>query len=314
MKLSVVIPTRNRAPILLECLERVFAQKEVDFEVIVADDGSADDTAQRVVDFKLNLDRALPFGGTVPSLIYLRLRQGHQAIARNRGVAAATGDIIVFIGDDIFVEPGFLKQHHDRHSDHPDEKVAVLGFTTWDPALEINPYMRFLEESGWQFGYGSLKPAMIGKAEPYKFFYTSNISLKKSLLLRVPFDESFTDYGWEDIELGYRLWKDHGLQLYYEPEAKGLHHHVIPPSALAERMRVVGRSAVHFLRLHPDARVVPAGLKLRMIQCATQPPVSGFLGLFGGKMRLKADSWRAFMEGVRQELGRAIPGRSVTIK
>ncbi len=288
MKLSVIIPTHNRAEILKTCLEKVLAQKGVDFEVIVVDDGSTDNTESVMREVIRQSD----------NVAYIKQPVSHQGVARNRGMQLAKGDVIVFIGDDIFVEPDFLQKHHDRHTEHSDENVVVLGHTTWDPNLEINSYMKFLEISGWQFGYSFLNPGMIGKAEPFKFFYTSNVSLKKSFFEKEKFDEDFTCYGWEDIELGYRLWKDHGMEIYYEPEAKAYHHHIIQPSDLPKKMRAVGRSAVHFQRLQPEVRVIPHGLRRRALKLATNRVTLPLIRMLGDQMYYKFQSWNEFIKGV----------------
>lgn len=299
MKLSVIIPTHNRAEILKTCLEKVMAQKGVEFEVIVVDDGSTDDT-ERVVSMTNNQLLNDQLLNDQLRITYIKQPASHQAVARNKGVEVATGEIIVFIGDDIFVEPGFLQKHHDRHVENPNENVVVLGYTTWDPNLEVNSYMKFLETSGWQFGYSFLNPGMIGKAEPYKFFYTSNISLKKSLLEKEKFDENFKCYGWEDIELGYRLWKNHGMEIYYEPEAKAYHHHIIKPSDLPKKMRAVGRSAVHFQRLQPEVQVIPRGLRRRALKLATNRATLPLIRMFGDQMYYKFQSWNEFLNGVEE--------------
>ena len=288
MKLSVIIPTHNRAEILKTCLEKVLAQKGVDFEVIVVDDGSTDNTESVMREVIRQSD----------NVAYIKQPVSHQGVARNRGMQLAKGDVIVFIGDDIFVEPDFLQKHHDRHTEHSDENVVVLGHTTWDPNLEINSYMKFLEISGWQFGYSFLNPGMIGKAEPFKFFYTSNVSLKKSFFEKEKFDEDFTCYGWEDIELGYRLWKDHGMEIYYEPEAKAYHHHILKPSDLPKKMRAVGKSAVHFQRLQPEVRVIPQGLRGRALKLATNRVTLPLIRMFGDQMYYKFQSWNEFIKGV----------------
>lgn len=291
MKLSVIVPTHNRAEILSTCIKKLLAQKRVKFEVVIVDDGSTDDTESVVRDIVRKNE----------NVAYIKQEVSHQGVARNHGAELATGDIIVFIGDDIFVEPGFLKMHHDRHVDYSDENVVVLGHTTWDPKLEINEYMRFLESSGWQFGYQFLNPGMIGKAEPYKFFYTSNISLKKSFFKHEKFNEDFRFYGWEDVELGYRLWRRHDMQIYYEPKAKAYHHHFIQPSDLPKKMRNIGKSAVHFQRLQPDVQVIPMGLKALALKLGTNPITLPLFKLGGKKFYYKLKSWQEFMIGTRDE-------------
>lgn len=285
MKLSVIIPTHNRADVLEICLERITRQEGVDFEVIVVDDGSEDHTAKVVATFK--------------DVIYIKQKASQQGVARNKGAKKTTGDILLFIGDDIFVEPGFLMQHMNIHIKNPDEEVVVLGYTTWDPLLEITPYMEFLESSGWQFAYHLLQPGFTDHPEPYKFFYTSNISLKKSLFDKEKFSTKFTEYGWEDIELGYRLWDKHGMRLYYEPDAIALHHHLIPESTLGKRMRTVGRSAVKFEKLQPKVQVIPKGLKVVLLKIITHPAFLWITRLAGKNTYYKFKSWQHFLMGVK---------------
>jgi len=290
MKLSVVIPTHNRAEVLKECLKRLLAQKDVDFEIVVVDDGSVDDTKDvfASADFSTAVEKT--------QLRYIYQTASHQGVARNNGVLEANGEVIVFIGDDIFVEPGFLKHHHDVHINNPGENVVVLGHTTWDPSLEINDYMKFLESSGWQFGYHLLEQGLVTHLEPFKFFYTSNISIKRSMLQKEKFSDKFQGYGWEDIELGYRLFDIWKMELYYEPNAKGLHHHVILESDLPKRMNQVGKAAVNFQKIQTGVSVVPSFFKQMLITViGIFTPI---LKLLNKNLYYKVRSWKEFMKGV----------------
>jgi len=298
MKLSIIIPTHNRADTLKITLEKLISQQGVEFEIIVVDDGSTDDT-ENVVRTIVETRLIASLHGA--SIRYYKQPASHQAVARNRGVKEATGDIIVFIGDDIFVEPDFLMRHHDRHAENPDQNVVVLGYTTWDPNIEITPYMRFLEKSGWQFGYDFLHPKFIGQADPWKFFYTSNISLKKSFFETEKFNEKFLVYGWEDIELGYRLYKNHDMKIYYEPQAIAFHHHHIPESGLTAKMRNVGKSAVHFQKLQPNVNVIPRGLKAILLRLAVNPITLPLFSLLGKNTYYKVRSWREFLVGMSKK-------------
>jgi glycosyltransferase involved in cell wall biosynthesis len=86
-RVSVVIPTYNRAGLIRETLDSVLAQTHRDIEVLVVDDGSTDDTAAII--------------GAYGSLVrYLRQPNAGQAAARNNGTRAATGDFIAFVDDD----------------------------------------------------------------------------------------------------------------------------------------------------------------------------------------------------------------------
>lgn len=288
MKLSVIIPTHNRASTLKICLQKLLAQQGVIFETIVVDDGSTDHTEEVVKSFN--------------EVKYIKQKSSHQAVARNRGIQVATGEVVVFIGDDIFVEPEFLMKHHDRHAENPDENVVVLGFTTWDPDIEITRYMRFLEDSGWQFGYKFLHPKWIGRMDPYKFFYTSNISIKKSLLEKENFNEEFLFYGWEDIELGYRLWKKYDMKMYYEPQAIGFHHHHISEKDLVTKMRNVGKSALHFHHIQPDIQIIPRGMKAMFLKAISNKFTLQLFRILGKNTYYKIKSWNEFFKGVEEEL------------
>ncbi len=282
MKVSVVIPTYNRADTLKTCLEKLTAQ-EGDFEVIVVDDGSEDHTKEVVTSFE--------------DVKYIHQSNSGQGVARNRGVLEAKGELVAFIGDDIFVEPGWVKKHVEAHEKNNAENVVVLGFSTWDTDLKINDYMLFLEKSGWQFGYNFLSLGFVEK-EPYKFFYTSNISLRKSFFNKEQFNAHFRVYGWEDIEVGYRLFKNHDMKLFYEPEAKAYHHHEILPQDLPKKMNKVGQSAVQFEKLQPEVNVIPKGIKKSLIQLAGL--LLPLTRLFGKNFYYKVRSWKEFMKGVKQ--------------
>src|SRR5690242_1107122 len=98
---SFVIPTYNRAAVLVDCLLALDRQRAagISFDIIVVDDGSRDATVDAVERLRPRLSSPVQV-----------LRQENQgpAAARNRGVAAARADLIVFLGDDIIVEPDYL--------------------------------------------------------------------------------------------------------------------------------------------------------------------------------------------------------------
>ena len=81
---------------------------------------------------------------------------------------------------------------------------------------------------------------------------TGNASVRKADLDRVGrFDEDFTGYGHEDLELGYRLQKA-GVPIAYEPQAVNYHWQYIPFEEQKDKMKLAGRSTVRFYRKHPE--------------------------------------------------------------
>ncbi|HUU22887.1 MAG TPA: glycosyltransferase family A protein, partial [Phycisphaerae bacterium] len=127
-RLSVIIPTFNRAPILGKCLEALAGQSCDGglYEVLVADDGSSDATRATVRDFAQR--------GS-PRVRYLQQENSGANAARNRGIGLARGAILLFINDDTIATPDMLAEHLAAHDLYPDDWVAVLGRVTLSPAL-----------------------------------------------------------------------------------------------------------------------------------------------------------------------------------
>ncbi len=238
---SVVVPTYNRRSILRKTLLAYSSQTLApdQFEVLIVDDGSTDDTTAMVRAFKA------PFALRM-------LAQSHQGpnAARNLAIRAAQGEVVVLTGDDMIPEPNFLEEHLKFHRSHPGETEAMLGFIDWSPELPITRFMRYIvaPEGGQQFAFHAVKG---GKAD-FRMFYTSNVSLKRALLARQAclFDTDFAFPAYDDVEFGYRL-AQQGLQLNFNTRAIAKHHHAITPASFAERQRKAGQMAALLARKHP---------------------------------------------------------------
>ena len=123
--------------------------------------------------------------------------------------------------------------------------------------------MKFLEK-GPQFAYFKIQD----KTEiDYKFFYSSNLSLKTEVILNNGiFDERFPYAAWEDIELGYRLQKN-SLKIYYNKNAIAYHYHPTSISHAKMRMQRVGKSLKILHRIHPELEnILPPPQKVSEIE------------------------------------------------
>ena len=238
MFFSVVIPTYNRKPILEKCLRalesQIYDQLISEYEVIVVDDGSTDDTIS-----------CLKAKATEFPHVQL-LAQSHQgpAAARNLGVEKAKGDFIIFIDSDLVVTDSFLQSHANALV--KSGKVSNRIFT----------YGRVINTCNFD------SPT----SETYKltdfsaaFFATGNVAIARHWLMEAGlFDSRFQQYGWEDLELGVRL-KKLGLKLIKCPDAVGYHWH--PPFSLnqlpgmIEREIQRGKMGVLFYQKHPTWEV-----------------------------------------------------------
>ncbi len=241
--LAVVIPTYNRRAILERTLAALAAQTERDFRVVVVDDGSTDGTWEWLE------RRAESASG--PPVVALRQENRGQGQARNRGVRQVDEELVLFLGDDVIPRADFVAEHRAAHVRlrARGERHAVVGFTDWRRGeMKVTPALEVANLEGHQFGFAHMQPL----AEvPFTCFYTSNISLPRSLLGDQPFDPLFAAYGWEDVELGYRLSLG-GLALVYHPAAAAEHLHPMTLGDLFARQRLIGRGLRTLWRLHPE--------------------------------------------------------------
>ena len=203
---------------------------------------------------------------------------------------SAAAQRTLFIGDDIFLAPDACEKHFETHKKQAEEggplSIAVLGHTAWDPDIEITKVMKWLEKTGWQFGYSKiLRHAgdYVPESKQHRFSYSSHISILTDVAKIHPFREDVSDYGWEDIEWGERL-KKPPVKLFYEPQAKAYHYHAIDLEKSLARMEQLGRSIKQF----KDSERHPGKLKLLYYQ------LSAFLPTLGGKHR------KAFLKGIRE--------------
>ncbi|HSR68943.1 MAG TPA: glycosyltransferase [Acidobacteriota bacterium] len=246
--ISVVIPTYNRARMLEKTLRALASQKSpheralsFSYEVIVVDDGSRDQTG--------SLCRRLAEDFPVP-LRYFRQSNQKQGAARNRGAGRAEGRWLLFLGDDTVPRGDFLYHHRRAHNRRGDAgRLAVIGYTPWAEDYPVTRFMHYIGEYGWQFGFSIIEDP---EDVPFNFFYTSNVSLPRRFFIESGgFDEDFQEYGWEDIELSWRL-KQQGMRLVYQPRAVARHHHPTSLESFLRRQRKVGYSAWTFHLKHPE--------------------------------------------------------------
>lgn len=241
--LSVVIPTKDRAEALARTLDALEAQRAdgASLEVVVVDNGSSDGTPAKV--------RAREADAQLP-IHLLERPEGGPAAARNAGVAAASGEVLLFLGDDTEPEDeGLLLAHLGLHAGRPEPAYGVLGRITWTPRKPVTPFMHWLENGGPQFHYCDIEA---GPVDASNYFYSSHASLKRSLFEQAGgFDERFPNAAVEDTELGVRL-ADAGLELDYHPELLVLHDHPTTPEQSLRRSIAVGRSAALYNRLRPE--------------------------------------------------------------
>lgn len=261
MDMSIIIPTHHRPHILRRTLDHIETQTIRDqLEVVIVSDGPDEKTAEMIQ----SLSWSFP-------IQYFAIPKSQQGAARNAGVQKAKGKYILFIGDDILLAKNACEKHLTKNVEQRTENIecAVLGYTTWDPAVGITPVMKWLERTGWQFGYGKIKKyahQFLPPSIQHRFTYASHISLPWKIANRIPFSDDLKIYGWEDIEWGMRL-KEAGVRFFYAPDARALHHHRIEFEDSLKRMEKIGQSLRCIRNTAPSFERMPRGGKLFAYQC-----------------------------------------------
>jgi GT2 family glycosyltransferase len=279
-RLTVVISTFEREPLLARVLDCLAAQTTAAFDTVVAVNRDQADISEveRVCE-----GRAAVVQGAQPGV----------SASRNAGWRAACEPLVLFLGDDMLPAPDTVERHLALHARHPEPEVGMLGHTRWARELPHTPFMDWLE-TGPQFDYGTIR----GTQAAWWHLYACNASLKRELLERVGgYDETFR-WGYEDLDLGLRL-DAHGFRLVYDPDCEVEHVHEPTLDGWKQRMRIVAAAERQFVAKHPHA---DAYFHDRFAEAAAQPAAStrgvrlaGIvprgLPVLGARVHFSAERW-----------------------
>lgn len=256
MFVSVIIPSYNKGKRLYLVLQSLAKQNcgFHNFEVIIVNDGSTDNTS----DIVKSVQQTTPL-----SITHIYQANRGRAAARNTGLKAAKGEIILFLDDDRLVKEDFLKQHLYCFLQRHDENLVVLGkrmslffsrfeenFEYYQQLFQDRPeeiYRRAREE---HYYWKKVKAAKEMPAISWMLFTTGNVSMGAGLFKKVgTFNEGFKGWGYEDTELGYRLWKQK-IPFVVNEAAVNYHiEHLRSRQVLEEDIK---RNQVFMQKIHPD--------------------------------------------------------------
>jgi glycosyltransferase involved in cell wall biosynthesis len=238
-RLSIIIPTYDRKETLKETILSFASQTSGDFEMIIADDGSSDGTGEMVK----SLNVSFP-------LKHVWQKNSGRSSARNMGICAAEGEIILFIDDHIIVDKKLVEEHIGSHDKAAGTNVMVVRGRVC--------FIRSASEAPDTTEYipaEKIRPSL-DEQDPFRNFITNNISITKEALLSVGgFDEDFKEYGLQDSELGLRL-KEAGCRFAKNPNAVGYIFGIgLEFEDRIKRRRQIGRASVLFYKKHPTLKV-----------------------------------------------------------
>jgi GT2 family glycosyltransferase len=235
--ISVVVPTYRRRASVIRGLTALAAQdlRADEFEVVVAIDDADDGTGEALATFDAPYE--------------LRTVAGPgrgRAAACNAAIETAGGEVVVILDDDMEPAPACLRNHLRHHLD--GARVCVMGAVPILVDDDTQPAGRYMSR---KFDSHLAKLAEPGHVFALRDFYSGNTSIRRDVLDEVGlFDESFTLYGNEDLELSLRL-RAANVTLLYDRDALAHQHYEKDLAGLTRDTFEKGKTAVLLARSHP---------------------------------------------------------------
>jgi GT2 family glycosyltransferase len=235
--LTVVVPSYQRCHALERGLRALGHELVGDpelgdgLDVVVVLDGSDDGS--------LEMLEALDFPAPLKSIWQ---RNRGRSAARNAGLAVANGEIVWFLDDDLVPGPGLLRRHRLAHE--RDEGHIHVGPYPLSESSPVAPNKRWFDDT-----YAELaRTGVITRADRFSI---ANTSGPADVFRAIGgFDESFTGWGVEDLELGYRLLSG-GYEIRFDAEAVAAHEQDLSAGELCANCVSNGRNLVRAFTLHP---------------------------------------------------------------
>ncbi len=199
MSVSVIIPSYNSEGTIRQTLEAVLNQDFKDYEIIVVDDGSEDNTCRIVEEYQVRL-----------------VKQKHKgpAAARNLGAKEAKGDLILFTDSDCIPERNWIEEMI-----RPFEDDGIVGVQGRYKTRQSEIVARFAQYEIEERYERMLKHRYIDFVGSYSAAYKRDI-----FLIEGGFDESFSIASGEDPDLSFRL-ASKGYKMIFNPKAVVFHRH-----------------------------------------------------------------------------------------
>jgi glycosyltransferase involved in cell wall biosynthesis len=193
LEVSVIIPTYNRASMVVEAVESVLAQEMTNLELIVINDGSTDDTEERLTTYGSRLK-------------YHQQENSGVSAARNRGITLSTAPLIAFLDSDDLWFPSKLQVQHSYMIENPEVHICQTEEIWWRNGRRVNPRKHHQKPSGDIF-QSSLELCLVSP---------SAVMIRRELFENVgSFDEELPMA--EDYDLWLRVAVDYPVVLLPEP-------------------------------------------------------------------------------------------------
>ena len=284
-RISVVIPTFNRPQELRVCLDGFANQTAMpgEFEVVVIDDGSAENIEKIPADFRdrfqLHLERCDHAGVSV---------------ARNRGIERSRAPLLLLYDDDLRPLPGLIEaclHFHDRLS--AAHQMELLHFTP-DRDIADMAVVRWAFDRLYPF------PKSSG-IHRWDYFWGGALTCKRSLFREHVFDPEF--HAVEDAEFALRAGGQLGLEIHFEPRVSGHFHRRLSVMQICRRqyhmayyrhllVRRHGARFAHPVYERPNDFVIADWASYRTMLLGTRAQECAALSPSSAKFQLLSRLWQ----------------------
>ncbi len=244
MDVSVIIPTRGRPRKVATCV-RALARQTLEpdrYEILLGLDGRDPDT----------LDAVEQAGAETPDCelrVVTCQRNGYNAV-RNELLPLCRGRTLVSLNDDVRPVPECLAAHLGEQHRAP---AIVVGHSPWVRYDDDRLFDRLVRETSMVFFFHRMDTTDPDRDWGFRHAWGLNASMPLDAVREVGGWTAFPrEYGYDDIELAWRLRRRFSLSVLYRPRAQAFHDHRFAPREYLHREFRLGRSAWLFARRNPE--------------------------------------------------------------
>jgi glycosyltransferase involved in cell wall biosynthesis len=193
VNVSIVIGTRNRPESLRRCLESIARQTRLPAEVLVVDDGALDPCAALA-----------PLQGTgILGRYFNKSATPGLTKSRNLGIRESTGDVVMFLDDDVVLDRGYVEAIARVYEAHPEAAGVggrlLGGLPSWPKRVFLRTFLLDAADDGRVLPNGiGVLIRTIDRVTRVEWFSGCNMSFRRNVFDHVMFDEDFAGNGWGD--------------------------------------------------------------------------------------------------------------------
>lgn len=272
VRFSIIIPTYNRAFFIPRAIESVLSQSYSNFELIIVDDGSTDNTDDVVKQFK------------DPRITYHKKENEERGAARNTGTSIASGQYVNFFDSDDLLYPNHLEEALKTIEAYNNPEIFHLGYDIKTPEG-----LFLIKKNNFR---GEIGPKLIGG----NFLSCNGVFIRKDIAIELPFNEDRKLSAFEDWQLWLRISSRYPIH-YSNTVTSTVINHSQRSVLLTKKDALLNREKLLISSLKEDAVFMSTfGDQLRILQANLSTYVSLHLAL---TREHKKEAVRYLIKGVK---------------